>query len=66
MIISQAKLLVPSTIWLKLIFPELFDTTSGFWIQTFTLIPTSSKLIILQEYVMKQSFGHFTSEAFGL
>ena len=66
MIISRAKLLVPSTIWLKLIFTELFDATSGFWIQTFTLIPTSSKLIILQEYVMKQSSGHFTSEAFGL
>ena len=30
MIISQAKLLVPSTFWLKLIFTELFDTTRGF------------------------------------
>ena len=29
MIISQAKLLVPSTFWLKLIFTELFDTTRG-------------------------------------
>ena len=28
--ISQAKLLVPSTFWLKLIFTELFDTTRGF------------------------------------
>ena len=30
MIISQAKLLVPSTFWLKLIFTDLFDTTPGF------------------------------------
>ena len=30
MIISQAKLLVPSTFWLKLLFTELFDTTGGF------------------------------------
>ena len=30
MIISQAKLLVPSTFWLKLLFTELFDTTRGF------------------------------------
>ena len=66
MIISQAKLLVPSTFWFKLIFTELFDTTPGFWIQTFTLIPISSKLLILQEYVKKQSSGYFTSEAFGL
>ena len=29
MIISQAKLLVPSTFWLMLIFTELFDTTRG-------------------------------------
>ena len=66
MIISRAKLLVCSNFWLKLIFTELFDTTPGFWIQTFTLIPISSKLLILQEYVKKQSSGHFTSEAIGL
>ena len=30
MIISQAKLSVPSTFWIKLIFTELFDTTHGF------------------------------------
>ena len=66
MIISQAKLLVPSNFWLKLIFTELFDTTRGFWIQTCTLIPMSSKLLILQDYVKKQSSGHFTSEASGL
>ena len=30
MTISQAKLLVPSTFWLKLTFTELFDTTRGF------------------------------------
>ena len=66
MIISQAKLLVPSTFWLKLIFTELFVTTPGIWLQTFTLIPISSKLLILQEYVKKQSSGYFTSEAFGL
>ena len=28
--ILHAKLLVPSTFWLKLIFTELFDTTRGF------------------------------------
>ena len=66
MIISQANLSVPSTFWLKWIFTELFDTTRGFCILTFTLIPISSKLLILQEYVKKQSSGHFTSEAFGL
>ena len=30
MTISHAKLLVPSTFWLKLIFRELFDTNRGF------------------------------------
>ena len=30
MIILQAKRLVPSTFWLKLIFTELLDTTRGF------------------------------------
>ena len=30
MIILQAKLLVPSTFWLKLLFTELLDTAGGF------------------------------------
>ena len=30
MIISQSKLLVPGTFWLKWIFTELFDTIRGF------------------------------------
>ena len=48
-IISQAKLLVPSTFWLKLIFTELFDTTHGFWILTGTFLSISSKLLTRQE-----------------
>ena len=44
MITSQAKLLVPGTFWLKLIFTELLDTTRGYC----TLISVSSKLLILQ------------------
>ena len=66
MIISHAKLSIPSTFWLKWIFTELFDTTRGFWNQACTLIPLFSKLLILQEYVKKESSGYFTSEAFGL
>ena len=30
MIISQAKLLAPSTSWLKLVLTELFDTARGY------------------------------------
>ena len=38
LVISQAKFLVSSTFWLKLIFTELFDTTRGFWILTCTFL----------------------------
>ena len=47
MVISQAKLLVPSTFWLKLIFTELFDTTRAFLILTGTFLSISSKLLTL-------------------
>ena len=30
LVILQAKLLVSSTFWIKLIFTEIFDTTRGF------------------------------------
>ena len=52
MIISQAKLLVSSTFWIKLIFMELFDTTIGFCILTGTFLSISSKLLTRQEIVI--------------
>ena len=58
-IISQAKLLVPSTFWLKLIFTELFDTTHGFWILTGTFLSISSKLLTPQESVIEVSLWSF-------
>ena len=49
MIFSQAKLFVPGTFWLKLIFTELFDTTRGFCILAGTFLTISSKLLTRQE-----------------
>ena len=58
-IISQAKLWVPNTFWLKLIFTELFDTTRCFWILTCGFLSISSKLLILQELVIVVSLWSF-------
>ena len=49
MIILQAKLFVPSTFWIKLIFTELYDKNRGFLILTSTFLTISSNILTRQE-----------------